>query len=250
MIQRLMPPHGEDLAYFLDVDGTLLEFAARPQDVRVEPDVLALLGSLSAKAGGAVALISGRSVEDVDRLFAPLVLPVAGQHGAECRSANGVLRCHAEVQESLHPAAARMGALVSDHPGLGFENKGFALAMHYRRAPGLRRLVEREMRSIAAKLGEAFELQMGKCVVEIKPRGSDKGRAIAELSAEPPFAGRRPVFIGDDLTDESGFEVVNRMGGVSVKVGAGITRARWRLFDAAAVRRWLESGAAHVPPAQ
>jgi trehalose 6-phosphate phosphatase len=250
MIGRRMPPHSDDLAYFLDVDGTLLEFAARPQDVRVEPGVLALLASLREKTGGALALVSGRSVEDVDRLFAPLVLPVAGQHGAECRSANGVLRCHAAAQESLHSAAARMAALVSDHPGLGFENKGFALAMHYRRAPGLRSLVEREMRAVVAKLGEAFELQMGKCVVEIKPRGRDKGRAIAELAGEPPFEGRRPVFIGDDLTDESGFEVVNRMGGVSVKVGAGITQARWRLFDAAAVRRWLESGAAHAPPAQ
>jgi trehalose 6-phosphate phosphatase len=250
MIERRMPPCTDDLAYFLDVDGTLLEFAARPEEVRVDPQVRDLLERLAARTGGAVALISGRSLEDVDRLFAPLVLPVAGQHGAECRSAAGVLLCHATARESLRPAAARMGELVSEHAGLGFENKGFALALHYRRAPTLRSLVEREMRSIAAQLGNEYELQSGKFVVEIKPRGRDKGDAIAELAAQPPFEGRRPVFIGDDLTDESGFEVVNRMGGLTIKVGPGITRARWRLFDAAAVRRWLETCAGLTSQAQ
>jgi trehalose 6-phosphate phosphatase len=100
------------------------------------------------------------------------------------------------------------------------------------------------MRAIAAALGDAFELQTGKFVVEVKPSGKDKGDAIAEFMAEPPFAGRQPVFLGDDLTDERGFEIVNRLGGHSIKVGPGITRARLRLFDARAVLRWLEENLA------
>jgi trehalose 6-phosphate phosphatase len=101
------------------------------------------------------------------------------------------------------------------------------------------------MRAIAASLGDSFELQTGKYVVEIKPGGKNKGDAIAELAAEAPFAGRTPVFVGDDLTDEAGFELINRVGGHSVKVGPGISRARWHLFDAAAVRRWLRSYVEH-----
>ncbi len=103
------------------------------------------------------------------------------------------------------------------------------------------------MRAVAAALGDAFELQTGKFVIEVKPSGKDKGDAIADFLAEPPFAGRQPVFLGDDLTDEAGFKIVNRLGGHSIKVGPGISRARWRLFDAAAVRRWLAEYADAAP---
>jgi trehalose 6-phosphate phosphatase len=119
------------------------------------------------------------------------------------------------------------------------ENKGMTLALHYRRAPELGELAAREMHGIAERLGDGFEMQTGKLVYEIKPSGKNKGSAIAEFMREPPFAGRLPVFIGDDLTDEHGFEVVNRLGGHSVKVGPGRSRARWRLANAAAVREWL-----------
>ncbi len=236
-----MPPFAADWAFFLDVDGTLLEYASRPQEVRVGADLIELLRRLYAAAGGAVALVSGRSVEDIDRLFAPLVVPVAGQHGTERRAAGGAVHRHTPPLERRGRAAARIVRLTAAHSGLVFENKGMAVALHYRLAPSLRALAEREMRAIAAELGDAFELQTGKFVVEIKPSGKDKGSAIAEFAAETPFAGRRPVFIGDDLTDEPAFEVVNRAGGHSVKVGPGITRARWHLFDAAAVRGWLAS---------
>ena len=239
MTPRRMPSFGRDWAFFLDVDGTLLEFAARPQDVRAVAELVELLRRLHAAAGGAVALVSGRSVEDIDRLFAPLAIPVAGQHGTERRAADGSMHRHRPPLEGLGRAAAQIVRLTAAHAGLVFENKGMALALHYRQAPGLRALAEREMRAISAELGDAFELQNGRFVVEIKPSGRDKGSAIAEFAAEPPFAGRRPVFIGDDLTDESAFDFVNRIGGHSVKVGPGITRARWRLFDAAAVRGWL-----------
>jgi trehalose 6-phosphate phosphatase len=246
MTMRRMPPFASNWAFFLDIDGTLLEYAARPQEVKVETGLLELLDRLRAAAGGAIALVSGRSVEDIDGLFAPLVLPAAGQHGTERRTAAGAVRRHAPPIEKLGRAAADLVRLTAAHSGLVLENKGMTLALHYRLAPALRVLAEREMRAVAAGLGDAFELQTGKFVMEIKPSGKDKGSAIAEFIAEAPFARRRPVFIGDDLTDEPGFEVVNRAGGHSVKVGPGITRARWHLFDAAAVRGWLRDYVANI----
>jgi trehalose 6-phosphate phosphatase len=213
--------------------------------VRVDGRLLALLERVREASRGAVALISGRSVADVDGLFSPLVLPIAGQHGIERRDAGGAISRHAPPRASLAGAATATARLAAGHAGLVFEDKGLSLALHYRQAPTLRALVEREMRSVAADLGGAFELQSGKYVMEIKPSGRDKGMAIAEFNREPPFAGRCPVFIGDDLTDEPGFEYVNRAGGHSVKVGPGITQARWRLADAAAVSRWLEDFATH-----
>jgi trehalose 6-phosphate phosphatase len=248
MTMRRMPPFAADWAFFLDIDGTLLDFAARPEEVRVDAALRDLLEQISAATGGAVALISGRSVEDIDKLFAPLAFPAAGQHGTERRSADGSVRRHAPPLDDLGRAAADIVRLTAAHSGLVFENKGMTLALHYRLAPALRVLAEREMRAIAASLGDAFELQTGKFVMEIKPSGKDKGSAISEFAAEAPFAGRRPVFIGDDLTDEPGFEVVNHIGGHSVKVGPGISRARWHLFDAAAVRRWLASYAGQFAP--
>ena len=248
MTMRRMPPFAADWAFFLDVDGTLLEYAAHPREVRVGTDLIELLKRLHAAAGGAVALVSGRSVQDIDTLFAPLAFAAAGQHGTERRAADGFIRRHTPPLDDLGRAAAEIVRLTAAHSGLVFENKGMTLALHYRLAPSLRSLAEGKMRVIAAGLGDAFELQTGKFVVEIKPSGKDKGSAIAEFIAEAPFAGRRPVFIGDDLTDEPGFEVVNRAGGHSVKVGPGITRARWHLYDAAAVRQWLASYVEHRAP--
>jgi len=241
MIRRRLPDFAPDWALFLDVDGTLLDFAAHPQDVRVDADLRELLAALRELTGGALALVSGRSVADVDRLFAPLVLPAAGLHGIERRSATGEFRDPLHAREVIGAVAGKVMALAAANPGFGFEDKGLALALHYRQAPYLRSLAEREMRTILATLGPGFELQGGKFVVEIRPGGRDKGLAITEFAQEPPFAGRVPVFIGDDLTDETGFAVVNRLGGHSVKVGPGITHARWRLFDALAVRRWLSA---------
>jgi trehalose 6-phosphate phosphatase len=216
--------------------------------VRVEDELLELLDRLRTATEGAIALVSGRSVADIDALFAPLTLPVAGQHGTERRGADGAIHRHAPPLENLGRAAASLVRLTAAHSGLVLENKGMTLALHYRLAPGLRSLAEREVRALAAGLGDAFELQTGKFVMELKPSGRDKGSAISDFTGEAPFAGRRPVFIGDDLTDEPGFEVVNRCGGHSVKVGRGITRARWHLLDAAAVRRWLAAYAEQFAP--
>jgi len=240
-----LPQPAADWAYFLDVDGTLLEHAATPDAVRVDADMRALLAALQARAGGALALISGRAVADIDTLFAPLRLPVAGQHGVERRDAAGQVHRHAFPQEPVRRAARRIGAFAAAHPGLVFEDKGYNLALHYRLAPELATEACALVEGAAAELGEGFELQRGKMVLELKPGGRDKGTAIEEFMAEPPFRGRTPVFVGDDLTDEFGFGVVNRMGGVSVKVGDGGSAARWRLADAAAVRAWLGACAAH-----
>ena len=234
-----MPPFAASWALFLDVDGTLLDHAEHPQAVHVEAALLKMIEGLLDATGGALALITGRSVEDVDRLFAPLAVPLGGQHGTERRSADGTLHRHGPALEHLGRAAAELVRLTSAHAALVLENKGMTLALHYRRAPELGVLAEREMRRVAAALGDEFELQAGKFVLEIKPSGKDKGSAIVEFMAEAPFLGRIPVFVGDDLTDEYGFDVVNRAGGHSVKVGPGASRAHWRLGDAAGVRRWL-----------
>lgn len=229
-------------ALFLDIDGTLVDLEARPDAVRINEHLMELLRGLWVTTNGAVALISGRSVKEIDRLFAPLHLPAAGQHGAERRSGDGKLHLHAPVIERMHDAADRLSCFAALHPDLIVENKGMSIALHYRLAPRLRKLAEAKMHELAVYLGPEYCLQEGKQVVELKPSGRDKGTAIEEFMLEPPFAGRTPVFIGDDLTDEFGFACVNRLGGHSVKVGSGASGAAWRIADAAAVRRWLRSG--------
>ena len=239
-----LPPFAPDWAIFLDVDGTLLEHAERPDAVRVQSAVLRLLETLQRGAGGALALISGRAIADLDRLFAPLALPLAGQHGVERRDAAGRLHRHAFPSDLLRRAAARIGEFAARHEGLLFEDKGTNLALHFRLAPQLAGAAHSAVRQAAAQLGGDFEVQEGRMVVELKPSGRDKGVAIEEFMREPPFAGHTPVFVGDDLTDEYGFGVVNRLGGHAVKVGSGASAAPYRLADAGAVRAWLEAWAA------
>ena len=231
-------------AVFLDVDGTLVGHEPRPEDVSIDPPLRALLARVSKASSSALALISGRSIEDIDALFSPSRFAVAGQHGAERRSVDGAQHFHAAPASRLSEPAEALRRLVGEHPKLLLEEKGASLAIHYRADPALAELVEREARRVLQRLGDDFELQAGKFVFELKPSGKDKGTAIAEFMAEVPFAGRIPVFVGDDLTDEFGFDLVNRLGGRSVKVGPGPTRARWRLADAGAVRQWLADYAA------
>ncbi len=228
-----------EIALFLDVDGTLLHIADRPDAVAVDRGAVALLRGIHAATGGALALITGRALADVDRLFDPLVLPVAGQHGFERRDAAGRLHRHARPGVALDEARARCRDFGAARPGVLVEDKGLTLALHYRLAPGAEGEVGALAEAIAAGSGGALAIQRGKMVVELKPAGKDKGTAIAEFMAEPPFRGREPVFVGDDLTDEYGFSVVNGLGGVSVKVGDGPTEAAARLPDVAAVRVWL-----------
>lgn len=236
----ILPATGERLAVFLDVDGTLLEIAGSPDEVLVEASLHDLLRRLQRRLAGAVALVSGRRIADLDRLFALPDLPAAGLHGLERRRADGhLLR---GTTEGL-PAAARrrLDALAEVHPGMLIEDKGAALAVHYRGAPEAESAARGLLAALMAEYDGAFALLDGKMVLEIRRRGSHKGDAVAAFMAEPPFAGRRPVFVGDDVTDEDGFEVVNRLSGWSVRVGGGETRARYYLPDVGAVIAWLET---------
>src|SRR5258708_11601669 len=228
-----------DPGFFLDIDGTLLDIAERPQLVRIDEDLGHLLATLRDASGGAVALISGRSVAEIDRLFGRNFC-AAGQHGAERRDAAGKMHQHRVPLAGLRKAHERLRAMAAEHPALVLEDKGMNLAVHYRSAPELGATVRETLRRLVEELGDDFELQSGKMVMEIKPSGKDKGTAIAEFLAEVPFRGRLPVFIGDDLTDEFGFELINRAGGCSVKVGEGRSAAHWRLPNADTVRAWLK----------
>jgi trehalose 6-phosphate phosphatase len=237
-----VPPFPDrDSALFLDVDGTLLPIAGTPAQVRADAMQVWLLHELDQHLGGALALISGRPLADLDRLFHPLRLACAGQHGAEVRSQAGHIR-HAGGGAEI--PLANLKRQVMKHfggaPGVLVEDKGLTLAVHYRLVPHRREDIADTLRRLMAGAGEDLALQAGKMVYEIRPKGVDKGQAIQALMEGPPFSGRKPIFLGDDVTDEDGFETVNRLEGVSVKVGGGPTAARHRLADAHAVRTWLQ----------
>jgi trehalose 6-phosphate phosphatase len=240
------PPFAADWALFLDIDGTLLDYAETPDAVVVDAALRVLIGRLTRRLHGALALISGRPVADVERLFAPLVVPVAGLHGVERRVPEGAIHRHALDHVAVGAVRSRLAQVAAGHFGLLFEDKGLNLALHYRRAPEAASLAEEAIRGAARELGPRFEIQKGKMVWEVKPSGYDKGTVMEEYLEEPPFRGRVPVFVGDDLTDEVGFEMINQRGGHSVKVGPGRTRAQWRLRDANAVRGFLSALAAFL----
>lgn len=229
-------------AFFFDIDGTLLAIATTPARVMVDHRLKRTLGQLRAATGGAIAFISGRQIAEVDRLFAPLRLPTAGQHGIERRNEAGVVHRYAAPSRELAAIKKRLAPLAARHPGLLLEGKGLTLAIHYRGAPSLGSHLHRLVRELV-NLAPDLRLQPGKMVLEIVPMGTDKGTTIMKFMSEPPFCGRIPVFLGDDVTDEHGFSAVNALGGHSIKVGPGRSAARWRLADVHAVRSWLERSA-------
>ncbi|HEY5929033.1 MAG TPA: trehalose-phosphatase [Burkholderiales bacterium] len=234
-----VPDFAEGWALFLDVDGTLLDIARHPDAVTVSADLREILRLAYKLSDGAVALISGRSLVDLDRLFGPLLYPAAGQHGLERRSATGHVICSIGAMDRINRAAQLLALQARMRQGVVVEHKGLSLALHYRNAPELQDWADLTMNALLVGLGPAFQLVEGKMVFELKPGGRDKGTAIADFMSEPPFANRLPVFIGDDMTDEDGFAVVNIAGGHSIKVGSGGSLARWRLADARGVRQWL-----------
>jgi trehalose 6-phosphate phosphatase len=234
------PPLSPHCALFLDIDGTLVELAERPDAARPDRTVHELLPALTDALDGAFALVTGRSISDVDRMFPGVSVPVAGQHGAERRDAHGTVHLHAPEPETLAGLRSIFTAFAGKHPGLLLEDKGHSLAIHYRQAPGLAALVRRTVvEGVEATGTTGYELQPGKCLLELRPEGRDKGAAIRDFMGEPPFRDRFPVFVGDDRGDEHGFATVDELGGWSVKVGGGRSRARFRLDDVTAVRRWL-----------
>jgi trehalose 6-phosphate phosphatase len=237
------PPRAQlDWAYFLDVDGTLLEIADSPEAVRVPATLVTNLERLHRATDGALALLSGRRIADLDALFRPLKLPAAGVHGLERRRADEIVESAAPagVAAALRELQPRLAEFVAAHPGLRLEDKGVSLALHYRQTPKLESEVHDFAERIAAPYADRLRLLLGKMVVELKPRGSDKGRAIVDFMAEPPFAGRRPVFVGDDVTDEDGFRAVNALGGLSLRIGdERPSAAHAHLPSVESCRAWL-----------
>jgi trehalose 6-phosphate phosphatase len=236
-LPAFLPLH--ETAFFFDFDGTLVELAPTPAGVVVPPAVPDSLARLRRLTRGAVAVVSGRGIDSIDGFLAMPDLPVAGLHGAERRDASGDTVRLGFNDERLLRMERVLAELVNAHPGTLLEIKGAALALHYRNAPFAEAAAREATQRLVDEHPDAYVLQPGKMVYEIKPKNVDKGRAVAAFLDEPPFAGRRPVFAGDDLTDEKGFAVVNERGGLSIKVGAGDTSARARVDSVGAFVDWL-----------
>lgn len=232
-------PRRSECALFLDVDGVLLDLAPTPSGVVASAGVIDLLERLVAGFDGAVALISGRAIDDLDRIFQPLRLPSAGVHGGERRTRDGVRHAIPIDRRFLAHAEVILGDFVSAHEGALLEPKGLSVAVHTRLArdaqPGAAALVA----ALAAESGGGFVMQGGQDVHELKPISANKGRALAEFMAESPFRSRRPVAVGDDLTDADAFAEAEMRGGVSVAVGPHAPAAMIRLDSARDARHWL-----------
>ncbi|MFJ2986469.1 trehalose-phosphatase [Collimonas sp. NPDC087041] len=236
-----MPPqnHYYDLvadALFLDFDGTLVNLAPQPESVVLPAGLITILQRLQSATGGALAVVSGRPLEQIDSFLAPMSLPAAGVHGAERRRADGSI---ARLQV---PDTGRLLALLDSfiqlQPGLRLEIKRGAVALHYRHAPHLEQACVQVMSNALMQV-DGFKLLHGKMVVEATAADANKGDAVAAFMREAPFAGRRPVYVGDDVTDESAFSWVQSAGGVGIKVGEGQSQARLRLANPDALRNML-----------
>jgi trehalose 6-phosphate phosphatase len=223
------------IALFLDFDGTLVEIAPTPRSVRIDASIRDLLHELSVALGGALAIVTGRRLDSLDEFLAPPVLPAAGLHGAELR-----LTADAAPVVAAPPlphAAMMLEARFRGDPAMRIEDKGIAVALHYREAP--ERAVEAELALREAVDGLDVEIISGKCVFEARPHGFDKGTAVRAFMAEPAFAGRRPIFAGDDRTDEDGMRAALELGGSAIKIGSGRSIAPTRLEDPAGLHAWL-----------
>jgi trehalose 6-phosphate phosphatase len=234
-----VPLPQNDWCLFLDVDGTLLELADSPSGVAVDAALRPLLTRLRDAAQGAVALVSGRTIENLDQLLDTRGLPVAGLHGCERRDARGALHVAPIAREQLADLRAGLERLVARHPGLLLEDKGAGVALHFLKARELEHELRAEVALLAAPLVPRFAILDGHAVIEVKPAAHTKDSAVTAFMAEPPFAGRTPVFIGDDQTDYGGFAAVRRHHGTAIAVGPRVS-AEWWLPGPAAVRRWLE----------
>jgi trehalose 6-phosphate phosphatase len=232
-----------EIALFLDFDGTLVEIAPSPEDVRLDRRVAPALASLRASLGGALALVSGRPIGFLDGVLAPHRFDIAGLHGAQIRI-DGEIRSQADAPVDMRAALRDLVRFANSHVGIIVEDKRISMALHWRLAPELQDEALDLMRTVAARLGPGVRLQEGKAVAELVPAGASKGNAIAWLMATPAYAGRRPVFIGDDITDEDGFKVVNAMGGLSIRIGSDRqSHATLRIASPTALRHILLEGA-------
>lgn len=228
-------------AVFLDFDGTLVDIAEQPHEVEVPAGLVQTLTALSDYLGGAVAVISGRPISQIDDFLRPLRLPAAGVHGAERRSASGHMTLVPTAPLDAVEQAARK--LAGQNAGLLVESKRGSLALHYRQAPELEALCLQAMQE-AVRESPGLTLLRGKMVLEAKPSGATKGAAIEDFMHEPPFAGRAPLFVGDDVTDEVGFASVQRLGGLGVKIGEGASVAWQRIATPQQFRQDLHDAVA------
>lgn len=225
-------------AFFFDIDGTLLDIAPTPQDVRVPPRLKQALVEISKQVGGALAFISGRPLADIDRIFDPLKFPAIGGHGAEIRlGADG-----AEVSggAQLDPKLRHdLAAIATRGAGIVIEDKGYAFALHFRLAPQHEQMVIDAVEAICAASPTPLELLPGKSVIEVKQPAFNKGTGLRFVMKHPPFHGRRPVFVGDDVTDEAAFRVMPEFDGIGLSVGRELPGVSACFQTPSDVRRWL-----------
>lgn len=232
---EMLPNPPENCAFFFDFDGTLVEIAPRPDLVVVEPFVLGTLRRVAARCAGAVAIVTGRPLDVVDGFLAPLEFAVAAEHGSVRRDASGHVHLDKENAGSIEAAYGTLAPLEAANPGLILERKRSSVALHYRQRPELAGACEAAVNGLVAN-DPGLVILPGKMVFELKPKGVNKGVAVRAFLEEAPFEGRTPVFVGDDVTDEHAFEAVNALGGMTVKIGDGETKAQHRtdregLFD-------------------
>jgi trehalose 6-phosphate phosphatase len=227
-------------ALYLDIDGTLLEIAPSPDRVEVPDWMVPLLQQLTRRLEGAVAFVSGRTIEAIDALFQPLKLPAIGIHGGEMRLEGQTVSLDEALVGELQRALPLLQEAIAPLRGVWLEDKRGAIALHYRNVPERGREVLKVAEIVVAGLGPAFAPLVGKCVVEIRPRHLTKGAGIRRLMEFDPFRGHTPIFVGDDVTDEDAFEFVNQVGGISVRVGAKAPSAAAHLLaDPAQLHHWL-----------
>lgn len=236
-----LPTDFSKLAMLLDVDGTILDLAATPREVFVPHSLRDTLARLWERTGGAVAFVSGRPVNELDLIFSPLQLPAIGGHGAELRTIAGAAPGAPRLPPLDPNLKRRFAAIAESGPGIVVEDKGYSLALHYRLAPDKARMVREAAARICADLDTTpVELLPGKAVMEIKQPGFTKATAVRELMSFPPFAGRRPLFIGDDVTDLGVFEIMPEFHGFGISVGRNVPGVEICFERPEDVRGWLE----------
>lgn len=237
----LDPRELRQFAVLLDVDGTILDIAPTPKQVTAPQSLLRTLSAINDRVDGALALVSGRPVAELDLIFAPLQLAAIGGHGAEIRllAGGGVLERFAKPLDQA--IKGRLKDIAARHAGVTVEDKGYSVALHYRQAPTQEPDVVEEVRRACEDAPPgSIEILPGRAVIEVKSAGFDKGTAVRLLMSRPPFVGRRPIFVGDDKTDEAAFAVVPEFNGIAVSVGRKVPGAQDRFRSPAEVRQWLE----------
>lgn len=230
-----------ETTFLLDVDGTLVDIAPTPSEVEATPALLAALARLDERTGGAVALVSGRTIAELDSIFSPLRLPAVGGHGAEFRPVAGQPVALEGASPLPSDLKRRLAEIALIDPRILVEDKGYSVALHFRLAPEREHSVQEAVTTVLALARpSSVELLRGKAVIEVKSSGYDKGSAVRRLMHLHPFAARRPIFVGDDTTDESAFAVLSEFDGTGFSVGRLLTGVAGHFAGPREVREWLE----------